>query len=66
MCIRDRTGAKFEEREVPDDMKDLVKEHREKLIEEISGTDEVLMEKYLNGEETVSYTHLTLPTSDLV
>ncbi len=49
--LGDETGAKFEEREVPDDMKDLVKEHREKLVEEISGTDEVLMEKYLNGEE---------------
>jgi len=47
----DTTGAKFDETEIPADMKDLVKTHREKLIEEISGTDDVLMEKYLNGQE---------------
>src|SRR3989344_2416289 len=32
-------------------MQDLVKTHREKLVEEISGTDDVLMEKYLRGQE---------------
>jgi elongation factor G len=47
----DETGAKFHEEEVPADMVELVKEHREKLVEEISGTDDTLMEKYLNGEE---------------
>jgi elongation factor G len=47
----DETGAKFVEEEIPADMVDAVKEHREKLIEEIAGTDDVLMEKYLNGEE---------------
>lgn len=47
----DETGAKFNEHEIPADMVDAVKEHREKLVEEIAGTDDVLMEKYLNGEE---------------
>jgi len=47
----DETGAKFHEEEVPADMVELVKIHREKLIEEIASTDDVLMEKYLNGEE---------------
>ncbi len=47
----DQTGAKFNEVEIPADMQDLVKEHREKLVEEIAGTDDVLMEKYLGGEE---------------
>lgn len=47
----DETGAKFHEVEIPSDMTDLVKTHREKLVEEISGTDDVLMEKYLGGEE---------------
>lgn len=47
----DETGAKFVEEEIPADMVDLVKEHREKLVEEIAGTDDSLMEKYLNGEE---------------
>ena len=45
------TGAKFEEVEIPADMADQVKEAREKLVEEISGTDDVLMEKYLGGKE---------------
>lgn len=47
----DETGAKFVEEEIPSDMVDLVEEHREKLVEEISGTDDSLMEKYLSGEE---------------
>ncbi|MDP2671886.1 MAG: elongation factor G [Candidatus Daviesbacteria bacterium] len=47
----DETGAKFHETEIPVDMVDQVKEAREKLVEEISGTDDVLMEKYLGGEE---------------
>jgi len=45
------TGANFNEIEIPTDMKEEVKTHREKLVEEISGSDEVLMEKYLNGED---------------
>ena len=47
----DETGARFAEEEVPADMADQVKEQREKLVEEIASTDEVLLEKYLNGEE---------------
>ncbi len=47
----DETGAKFVEEEVPADMVELVKTHREKLVEEIAATDDGLMEKYLNGEE---------------
>lgn len=47
----DDTGAKFHETEIPADMVSEVNKHREKLVEEISGTDDVLIEKYLNGEE---------------
>ena len=47
----DETGAKFTEVEIPADMVGQVKEAREKLVEEISGTDDVLMEKYLSGEK---------------
>ncbi len=47
----DETGAKFVEEEVPSDMVDLVEEHRNKLIEEIAGTDDALMEKFFAGEE---------------
>src|SRR3990167_4666333 len=47
----DATGAKFSEGEIPSDMGGEVETHREKLVEEISGTDDILMEKYLGGEE---------------
>lgn len=49
--LGDETGAKFEEQEIPADMVDEVNKHREKLVEEISGTDDALMEKFLSGEE---------------
>ena len=45
------TGADFKEAEIPADMVEEVKIAREKLVEEISGTDDTLMEKYLGGEE---------------
>ncbi len=47
----DETGAKYHETPIPEDMTDEVKEYREKLVEEISGSDDGLMEKYLGGEE---------------
>ena len=47
----DETGAKYEIGEVPADMKDLVEKWRAKLIEQISETDDKLLEKYLAGEE---------------
>ncbi|MBA3723617.1 MAG: elongation factor G [Candidatus Levybacteria bacterium] len=48
----DELGAKYEVKdEVPEDMKDQVEEYRNKLIEKISETDDVLLEKYLGGEE---------------
>ncbi|MCL5783919.1 MAG: elongation factor G [Patescibacteria group bacterium] len=47
----DQTGAKFVETEIPADMVELVETHREKLVEEIAGTNDTLMEKYLGGEE---------------
>jgi len=43
-------GAKFHEEPIPADMLELAQEYREKLIEEISSHDDVLMEKYLGGE----------------
>ncbi|MDO8638089.1 MAG: elongation factor G [Candidatus Daviesbacteria bacterium] len=45
------TGMTFNEVEIPADMVDLVNTHREKLVEEIAGTDDILMDKYLKGEE---------------
>lgn len=46
----DETGAKYTISEVPADMLDLVKEYREKLIEQVSETDDILMEKFLEGK----------------
>ncbi len=48
----DELGAKYEVKdEVPEDMKAQVEEYRSKLIEKIAETDDVLLEKYLGGEE---------------
>ncbi len=47
----DETGAKFNEEEVPSDMQAEVTVAREKLVEEIAGTDDGLMEKYVGGAE---------------
>ncbi|MBI3103355.1 elongation factor G [Candidatus Daviesbacteria bacterium] len=47
----DETGAKFNAVEIPAEMKEDVEKYREKLVEEIAGTDDVLMEKYLGGQE---------------
>ena len=44
-------GTEFEVREVSDENRDLVEEKRLEMIEMISETDDVLMEKYLDGEE---------------
>jgi elongation factor G len=43
-------GAKFHEEEIPADLLDEAQEWRDKLIEEISSHDDLLMEKYLGGE----------------
>jgi elongation factor G len=47
----DILGTEFEVREVSDENRDLVEEKRLEMIEMISETDDVLMEKYLDGEE---------------
>ena len=47
----DDEGKKVEERPIPDDMKDLAAEYREKMLDAIAETDEELMMKYLDGEE---------------
>ncbi|MCL5676022.1 MAG: elongation factor G [Patescibacteria group bacterium] len=48
----DELGAKFEvSDQVPVEMKDQVEENRHKLVELICENDDVLLEKYLNGEE---------------
>jgi len=47
----DQLGAKPEQTEVPVEMAELVREHRERLIEAVAETDDDLMLKYLEGDE---------------
>ncbi|MCF7802185.1 MAG: elongation factor G [Candidatus Marinimicrobia bacterium] len=44
-------GSHFEYGEIPKDMLEIVKEHRHHLMEEVASYDDVLLEKYLEGEE---------------
>ena len=47
----DDLGKEIDEEEIPADMLDKAKQYRESMVESIAESDEVLMEKYLNGEE---------------
>ncbi|OZM55900.1 elongation factor G [Lottiidibacillus patelloidae] len=47
----DDLGTRAEPREIPEDMKELAQEYRDKLVEAVSELDEDLMMKYLEGEE---------------
>ena len=49
----DDLGATYETADIPDDMRELAEEYREKLIEAVAETDDDLMEIYL-AEEPVS------------
>ncbi len=54
----DETGAKYTiSDEIPEEMKAEVEEYRAKLVEEISETDDALLEKFFAGEE--------IPVNDL-
>lgn len=48
---KDDMGKEIEETEIPEDLKDICKEYRDKMIEAASDNDEELMMKYLEGEE---------------
>ncbi len=43
-------GAKYDDVEIPADLVDKAKEYRDKLIEAVSESDDVLMEKYIEGQ----------------
>ena len=47
----DDLGKEIEERDIPDDMKELAAEYRNILIEAVAEQEEELMMKYLEGEE---------------
>ena len=44
-------GKEAEPTAIPEELANLVREYREKLLDEVVQTDEALMEKYLEGEE---------------
>ncbi|HPO72086.1 MAG TPA: elongation factor G [Armatimonadota bacterium] len=47
----DELGTESEQTEVPDALRPLAEEWRQKMIEAIADADDVVMEKYLEGEE---------------
>jgi elongation factor G len=57
ILFTDVLGASPTITEVPEELRDQVEEHREKLIEALAETDDELMARYLEGEE--------LPVADL-
>lgn len=48
---KDDLGKEVEEAEIPADLQKLAQEYRTKLVEAVAETEEVLLEKYLEGEE---------------
>ena len=51
VIYKDDLGQNMEITEIPEEMKELAAEYREKLVEAAAETDEELMMKYLDGEE---------------
>ena len=51
LYLDETKGAKFEEVEIPSDMLEEAKTARDLLLETLSEVDDVIMEKYLGGEE---------------
>lgn len=48
---QDELGLDVEERQIPEDMRDLFEEHRENLLTAASDFDDAILELYLQGEE---------------
>ena len=48
---KDDQGKEIEETDIPAELEDLAQEYRVKLVESVAETDDVLTEKYLEGEE---------------
>src|SRR4030042_542231 len=48
---KDKSGEKFEEKEIPADLQEKIKKYREKLVEQAAGFDGDLTDKFLKGEE---------------
>lgn len=46
-----KMGENFEEKDVPENMKEIAQQWRDKMVEKVAEIDDVLTEKYLEGEE---------------
>ncbi|TLM97615.1 GTP-binding protein, partial [bacterium] len=51
MIYTDDLGTQSDVSEIPEDLKEIAEEYREKLVEAVAETDEELTMKYLEGEE---------------
>ncbi|MBD1922788.1 elongation factor G [Microcoleus sp. FACHB-831] len=51
MFAKDDQGKEIEDRDIPEDLRAKADEFRVKLVESVAETDDILMEKYLEGEE---------------
>ncbi len=49
--FQDDGSGKFKETDIPSELDDLVESQREQIIERIAESDDILLEKYLEGEE---------------
>ncbi len=49
--LGEELGAKFEVKEIPEDLKDKAKEYREKMIEALADHDDDFAHKFLEGQE---------------
>ncbi len=49
--VKGSKGTEFNVGPVPDDMRDDVEQYRHAMLEAVAEEDEILLEKYLNGEE---------------
>ncbi len=47
-------GMSYTEIPIPDDLKDTVNEYRQKLIEEVAGYDDTLLEKFFDDPESIT------------
>lgn len=50
-CYRDEKGLKYEDEEIPEDIKELAQTKRAEMIEKLSEESDWLLEKYINEEE---------------
>lgn len=51
MYVEDSLGTRYDDYEIPNDLKPIAKEYRTKLLESVAEIDDTLLEKYIEGKE---------------